>query len=1284
MTPLHEPDAATTPRAATTPVARRHFLSWVRDGVAGSVTEPDPGSGPLPARAELSTGLTVNGVAVTGPDLALHGPGDVIGIDPRQVVRLEPPDRTTDFEPEHLAAIEFDDPALPWRFTPAAPHPEHGLRPWLVLVVLDLSVAGVGIEQPTGGPLPVLTAPVAELPDLAESAAWAHAEVTAVDGEDVGVLLRTRPERTVSRLLAPRALRAGRRYLACLVPAFTHGVAAGLGVEPQGDTTGPAWSGTTGSVSLPVYHSWSFATGPDGDFPTLAGRLRAVVPDPGRRTLSYRHADPDLTGALGDDPGIATVLPALHPANATPDEPASQSWSQALQDVLRRGGTEHIPPIYLAGHVDHGPAWAGWEPAWQTELNTDPRLRAAAGLGARVVRENQEALMSAAWRQAADLARANRELARGTLGRAIGESLHRRHFDPAQGASARTAAATAGGSGVVVTRSAAALSRIATFGANLLPGGRGLAAAEGDSPHDLLSSGLPVTVAGALGAHPATAGVVTPSVQRALRPTGPAAKAAGATAQAPLGTPVLPVAAGDLVPAPQLRAAGDTGVLDRVPDTGVHYRGITAELVDAARPWWRAWATSTPADRPAFTPGLHGYLADLLILDQAAPGAPVTVTVRGEMDFDGTFGPAGAPFQVPSPAGAPAGLTLLGASLVRDGRDADPALVLSYADGPEQYAERRHYLRWVKGVTATGYREAGGLRPVGSAPFESYDVADVTDLPVPDPENPVQQIGLTWVDRLQTSLETMYAPLDPQPGEQTGDWWYDRKSITLPPLWDDEQSAGHTAYAFDWIPKPFTGSYTRPTDLVVAWLAHTPEWYGSEFPSWSLQYCVVRGADGWNPEVGPMLDAGVVCGRVDSEHATRAPRLSLTVTDLDGNGKLEVIAHVTAPEAVQVTIPGPITEGAWSVFPFLVGQLDPDTGQTSGPGGQVDWSVPATPNSIVVVGDTSERRLTRLAAIGDRFQQAAAVHQGRLVRPETEPAPPPGAAPYSMAAVAAEVATSLDPAVTVPQRVLERVRFGGATPQGPAALAAGGPDPLRPRWFEPTFDQPMVEPLRELFTELVLPAADAVPTDGVALMTGNAPLIAAYLAGLNDEFGRELLWRGFPSSGRATWFRRFFDARGAAGGADILDIANWGDRDLASVVTGAGGRNRVSLLVRSPLVRRFPNIVVQAVRAVWVEGRRAPGSEVVPPSFTGSLGPDLALFGFPLTAAALRGSTPDEDEAGYFLCFAEPPTQSRFAGAGAQSWDRPGAHAATALLALPHRVLIHASDLLDPTTGDAA
>lgn len=1250
MTTLDQPELRHAPDRAEPRTASRHFLSWVRDGLAGRLDSPDPGSGPLPGRATLTTGVTLNGEAVPGPTLALHGPGDVVGLDPRQIVRVEPAPGTADFEPEHLVAVDLDDPALPWRFTPAGPHPTLGLRPWLVLVVVDLATEGVKLTPAGAGPLPVLTTPATELPDLDRSASWAHAEVTAVDGEDLATLLRTRPERCVSRLLAPRVLTAGHRYLACLVPAFAHGVAAGLGLPPEGEHTAPAW--TTGTVTLPVYHSWTFGTGLDGDFPALAGRLRPVRPAPGRRTLSYRDADPELTGALGDDAGLTTVLPALHPAETAPDPQIPETWQQAVRGVLARGDTELTPPIYLAGHTGHGRAWTGTEPPWQTRLNSDPRLRAAAGLGAQVVREHQEDLMAAAWRQAADLDEANRQLSNGRLGRAVSDSLHRRYF----AAHSTVDSSGVDGSATVVSRSAAALNRVAAPGTSFRAVG----------------SDTGGTVAGGLDTHPATASTVAPSVQRTLRPTGPLAKAAGATHKQPLGSATVPVATGEMVPAPTVEASEDTGVLDRVAGDNVQFRGITADLVEDAVPWWRGWAQPNPDNRPLVTPGAHAYLADLVTVDQQPTGSPgaITITVHRELDYTGRPRTTGRPFPLPHPDGVPPGLRLFSSRLVR-GQDAEPALLLLFRVydivGPQQL-----YVRWVYGLTATGYRAASPLVPVG-VPVDAWGDLAVTVQRVPD-EHGVSgdEVLVTWYDWVFDEFRMLR--MRPGAGPTENRVW----TFHVEGMREDGVSFPY-CIAMDWIPAPFDGVHRQPRDLLVAMVVTVENQWGPSV--WQLRYCVVRDPFTDHSVLSPLRIGGDIEEMAASRHPDDGTgfdcQLAVTVSDLDGDGQLDLLTQFTH---YRYTANGAKT---WQTQQRVGAELDPVTGTADWTSRQLWFTELPSPGPLrhPTIGDIDENRLTRLSRMGDRFQDAAAAHQARLLLPATEPAPAPTPADYSIDAVASEVSTALDPTVNIPNRVLDRVRVDGEPlPATPSTLDGSSADPLRPLRFEPSFPQPMAEPLRELAPELVFPAEDAVPPDGLALMAGNAELIAAYLAGLNDEFGRELLWRGFPTGGRATWFRRFFDTRGAnpAADGDIADIAGWGTAELTDVVTGAADPDTVTLLVRGELVRRFPNVVVRAVRAV-VTGdppRREPLGEAMVPSFTGTLGDDITLFGFPLTAEELRGGP---DDPGWFLCFAEPPTESRFTAAGDTTWTQPAATTAAALLALPYRVAIHASDLLEET-----
>ena len=182
-----------------------------------------------------------------------------------------------------MPQVEFARADLPWLFTPAAPASGRTrLRPWLVLVVVRRQRRRAARSLPSG-PLPVLEidgpARAAELPDLAQSWAWAHAQISGLPArQHAGRRPRapTRPRLLAAGLPAPAASRAP-RYLACLVPAFAVGVQAGP--RRAGDrrraSLAPAWTRRrAGPLRLPVYHSWEFATGPAGSFETLVRRLQ--------------------------------------------------------------------------------------------------------------------------------------------------------------------------------------------------------------------------------------------------------------------------------------------------------------------------------------------------------------------------------------------------------------------------------------------------------------------------------------------------------------------------------------------------------------------------------------------------------------------------------------------------------------------------------------------------------------------------------------------------------------------------------------------------------------------------------------------------------------------------------------------------------------------------------------------------------------------------------------------------------------------------------------------------
>src|SRR5262245_18426907 len=277
------------------------FLPWVRRGGAAALGEPDSLAAAQPGVAAAKASLAVNDAPPITVDVRLMGPGHVTGLQVGQVIRTDPTPGSRAFEPNYCPLIEFDEPSLPWLFTPAAANDGQQLRPWLCLVVVRKQ-PGVQLSPPRRGALPVLTIsspadPNAELPDLSSSWAWAHAQLTGdlpprgPGGEtdqavtEMTRLLHDRPDRTLSRLVCGRILAAATDYLACVVPTFELGRLAGLGDDITAEEEGrlrPAW--TLGEaltfVELPVFHSWEFATGPNGDFQSLAMLLRArALPD---------------------------------------------------------------------------------------------------------------------------------------------------------------------------------------------------------------------------------------------------------------------------------------------------------------------------------------------------------------------------------------------------------------------------------------------------------------------------------------------------------------------------------------------------------------------------------------------------------------------------------------------------------------------------------------------------------------------------------------------------------------------------------------------------------------------------------------------------------------------------------------------------------------------------------------------------------------------------------------------------------------------------------------------
>ncbi len=434
-------------------IARYSFLPWLRQGISSQITTTDnlaDGTAGHAERAAVEVALFVNDTERVPNRVQIYGPGDITGIDARAIVRTDPKQWVTDFEPNYLPAIEFYDEDFPWRYTPARATVQHRLRPWISLVVL--AADEFARDAARREPLPAIKVERATelFPPATQTWAWAHVHVNrdlmpnASDGsaqavDNLEALLRENPDLAVSRLVCPRRLKANTAYYAFVIPTFETGRLAGLGAGVPATTDGhaPAWG--SGQTDFPVYYEWFFKTGARGDFEQLVRLLEPRVLDErvGVRPMDVQEPGyevPPVTEppALGLEGALKTPQTESTP---WPDPQAFQDAVAALvnlpEDLRESGATSDpvvAPPLYGRWHAAVKRLRAALNPLWINRLNLDPRHRTVAGFGTLVVQTQQEELMDSAWRQVGRIEEANRQLKRAQLARAASSSLYVRHI----------------------------------------------------------------------------------------------------------------------------------------------------------------------------------------------------------------------------------------------------------------------------------------------------------------------------------------------------------------------------------------------------------------------------------------------------------------------------------------------------------------------------------------------------------------------------------------------------------------------------------------------------------------------------------------------------------------------------------------------------------------------------------------------------------------------------------------------------------------------------------------
>lgn len=239
---------------------------------------------------------------------------------------------------------------------------------------------------------------------------------------------------------------------------------------------------------------------------------------------------------------------------------------------------------------------------------------------------------------------------------------------------------------------------------------------------------------------------------------------------------------------------------------------------------------------------------------------------------------------------------------------------------------------------------------------------------------------------------------------------------------------------------------------------------------------------------------------------------------------------------------------------------------------------------------------------------------------------------------------------------------------------------IKPIMAYPKFKDSMYLELLKMNQEFIVPNLGQYPNNMVTLLETNRKFIESFMVGINHEMSRELLWREFPTDQRGSYFRQFWDIKDHGDQLtedeeiDIEKIHEWGNSSLGenhstrlSQASGTGGK--IVLFVRGDLLRKFPNTLIYAQKAVnnpavedpdtgnFVIDKSNPrnlsagSGDIKFPIFKAELNEDVTILGFDLTEDEVRtnidldpstGTFGANDNPGWFFVFRERPGQVRF------------------------------------------
>lgn len=445
-----------------------YILPYLRKGLVSSIKaegDKDAEDGVKGVkRATVDVGIRFNKKNVGSPDFVTHdvdgqtielyGPSDVKGISLNSLIRVSPAESgDVRLNSSYKPYMEFYEEDLPWRYTPFAAISKD-FFPWMRLIAVKMDEYtisfrnGVKVANITLSEERINEVFLAEdnIEDLKKSA---HVQIDVPDDiregefteEYVNSQLDENPDCGIARVVCPSVLEKDTQYAVLLIPTYEQGRLAGLGQNAEAAAMNSLVRPEAGvAIEIPCYYKWKMMTAKEeGTFLALAKRMLPTTDE------QYSDMAANLTVDISES-GLQTVhfdaeetidVPAALVMNTDPycKDPETMPKLREESDEYRAELQRHlalnpvfdenetgeinqdedpwvVPPVYGARHLmtTRKDFAEGPEGNVVNEVNIKLQNRIPAGMGASVIKKNQETLVNRAWKKVETVNACNQQL----------------------------------------------------------------------------------------------------------------------------------------------------------------------------------------------------------------------------------------------------------------------------------------------------------------------------------------------------------------------------------------------------------------------------------------------------------------------------------------------------------------------------------------------------------------------------------------------------------------------------------------------------------------------------------------------------------------------------------------------------------------------------------------------------------------------------------------------------------------------------------------------------------